>query len=460
MSSLAVQARRRRCRAPRCMCRGCCCSSCAPFTVVQSRISLCAYCILCLEMEIGAVKLRGERADCAGSAACRGWTDADAVLAVNAEQRGDAAGEAVCQGAMEGLLGPVGDLARHAGGSDAHQDFGPTMPCPTVDRGHAMEPPKVCDRRCTGRSDSDGVDEAVDDLVEAVAQTYGSSDGSGTSALQGSDAVADCGWTRDANAAAGGAAAAVGGPQLSLADARGSRLGSGAAAARGGSGVAAGVDDALGALVADVVAAASGPGVGDGAAAPLPGSGQGATESAGGGDGARIGERDAWGKSVVRRSGTGGAAGGGEEALGLLLSDVGRDGEGGGCAAGCDQRSGGQRAVGPGPPGLASGGAPAGGPPMAGVWERAAGGGGGTEGADAWAGRVEAAPAAMVGAGGTREDFRAEAGEVAGTGGDVQWRHVAGKQSFFQGHDDDVLCLAVHPNGKLAATGQVRSTPG
>ena len=35
------------------------------------------------------------------------------------------------------------------------------------------------------------------------------------------------------------------------------------------------------------------------------------------------------------------------------------------------------------------------------------------------------------------------------------WEHVAGVQSFFQGHDDDVMCIAMHPGGELAATGQV-----
>eukprot|EP00892_Ulva_mutabilis_P002986 jgi/Ulvmu1/12689/UM094_0047.1 len=41
-----------------------------------------------------------------------------------------------------------------------------------------------------------------------------------------------------------------------------------------------------------------------------------------------------------------------------------------------------------------------------------------------------------------------------------QWKHEAGVQSFFRGHDDDVLCVAVHPGGKLAATGQVDTIAG
>lgn len=40
-----------------------------------------------------------------------------------------------------------------------------------------------------------------------------------------------------------------------------------------------------------------------------------------------------------------------------------------------------------------------------------------------------------------------------------QWEHVSGTQRFFRGHDDDVLCVAVHPGGELAATGQVRPIP-
>lgn len=37
-----------------------------------------------------------------------------------------------------------------------------------------------------------------------------------------------------------------------------------------------------------------------------------------------------------------------------------------------------------------------------------------------------------------------------------QWQDATCSQAFFTGHDDDVLCLSMHPNRNIAATGQVR----
>ena len=35
-----------------------------------------------------------------------------------------------------------------------------------------------------------------------------------------------------------------------------------------------------------------------------------------------------------------------------------------------------------------------------------------------------------------------------------------GEQSFYDGHDDDIVCVALHPNGELVATGQARRRAG
>lgn len=61
-----------------------------------------------------------------------------------------------------------------------------------------------------------------------------------------------------------------------------------------------------------------------------------------------------------------------------------------------------------------------------------------------------------VGAGGGSGAARCAQGVAVVRG---RWEHASGAQRFFQGHDDDVLCVAMHPNGELAATGQVRRHP-
>lgn len=80
--------------------------------------------------------------------------------------------------------------------------------------------------------------------------------------------------------------------------------------------------------------------------------------------------------------------------------------------------------------------------------------GGSMHDAEITAGQAEGEvdPAQRAARAGCTPAAQTAAGSAAREG---QWEHVAGVQSFFQGHSDDVMCIAMHPGGELAATGQV-----